>query len=57
MSRKVYVTITARIIINMNEGVEVSEVIDDMNYSFDSNTVGADIFEEEIIDFEITDSK
>jgi hypothetical protein len=55
--RKVYVKVTARLIINMDEGVEVGDVIDEMDYSFTSQTDGADIVETEILASEIEDSK
>jgi hypothetical protein len=55
--RKVYVTVTARLIINMDDGVDVEEVINDMDYSFNYSGEGADIVEEEILDYEVIDSK
>lgn len=55
--RKVYVTVTSRLIIDMDEGIEVNEVIDEMDYSFTSKTDGADIVATEIEDFEVNDSK
>ena len=55
--RKVYVEVVSRIIINMDEGIEVSDVIDEMDYSFNSQTQGADIVDSEIQDFEVMDSK
>ena len=39
--RKVYVNLQVKMILNMNEGVEVSEVIDEMDYNFKSQTTGA----------------
>ena len=55
--RKVYVEIKSRVIINMDEGVEVSDVIEEMDYDFTSQTEGADIVDTEIRDYEVTDSK
>jgi hypothetical protein len=57
MSRKVYVGVKVRLIINMEEGVSVDDVINEMDYKFSSNNDGADIVDSEIIDFEVTDSK
>ena len=57
MSRKVYVEVKTRLIIQMDEGVEVDDVIQEMDYNFQSNTVGADIVDTEIRDYEIQDSK
>lgn len=57
MARKVYVTVKTRLIIEMEEGVEVSEVIQEMDYNFTSQTDNAEIVETEITDHEVTDSK
>ena len=57
MARKVYVTVKTRLIIEMDESVEVSDVIQEMDYNFTSSTEGADIQDSEITDFEVTDSK
>ena len=57
MSRKVYVTVQVKLIIEMEEGIEVAEVLDEMNYSFISQTGGADIVDTVIVDHEVTDSK
>ena len=57
MSRKVYVTVTARLILRVEEGIEVGDVIDNMEYGFSSQTDGAEIEDTEIEDFEVTDSK
>lgn len=55
---KVYVNIKVRAILNINEGVEVSEVVSDMTPDFFLlPTSGADIEDTEIYDYEITDSK
>ena len=55
--RKVYVDVKVRLIINQDDGVETSEVINEMEYSFTSNTSGAEIVDTEIKDHEVTDSK
>jgi hypothetical protein len=55
--RTVVVEVKAKLIIDMDEGIEVSEVINKMNYSFNSNTEDADISDTEILDFEVIDSK
>lgn len=55
--RKVYVEVKTRLIIEMEEGIEMEEVIQEMDYNFTSGTINADIVETEIIDFEIIDSK
>ena len=55
--RKVYVEVKVRLIIDMDEGVEVGEVIDDMDYRFHSNTNNADIVDIEVTGHDIQDSK
>ena len=57
MSRKVYVELRARLIINADEDVQISDVLDEMGFEFSSNTDGADIVDMEIRDWEIGDSK
>jgi hypothetical protein len=55
--RKVYVNVTARLIIRADEGVDIEEVLSEMDYSFTSTTTGAEIEATEIEDTEVTDSK
>lgn len=55
--RKAYVEVKTRLILNMDEGVEVSEVLENMDYDFTSTTDGADVEDTEIRDWEVTDSK
>ena len=55
--RKVYVNVTARLNIRVDEGVDINEVLDEMDYDFTSQTDGADIEDTDITDWGITDSK
>lgn len=55
--RKVYVNVITRLIIEIDEGVEISDVISEMDYDFNSNTDGANIVDTEITEHEVTDSK
>lgn len=57
MARKVTVHVTMKLVINMDEGIEVGDVIDEMERTFTSNTDGADIEDDEMLDYEVTDSK
>lgn len=57
MARKVYVTVKTRLIIEVEEGISIDNVIEEMDYEFISNTENADITDTEIIEHEITDSK
>jgi len=55
--RKMYVTVTTRLIIRADEGVEINGVLENMDYDFTSQTDGADIEDTEIQDWNVTDSK
>lgn len=57
MSRKVYVEVVTRLIVAMDQGVEVGTVISEMDYSFTAQTAGAQIVDTEIRDYTVTDSK
>ena len=58
MSRKVYVNLNVRLVIDMDEGVELSSVIDDLNYDFDTGIrPDAGIVDIEILGYEVVDSK
>jgi len=55
--RKVYVDVSVRLVINIDEGVDIGDVINEMEYSFSDTTTNADIVDTEITGFEVTDSK
>lgn len=55
--RKVYINVQTRIIIQAEENVDISEVIDEMDYNFISTTDNAEIVDTEIVDYEVVDSK
>lgn len=55
--RKVYVEVKVRLIIRQDEGVELSQIIDEMDCDFTDRTGKADIEDYEILDYEIQDSK
>ena len=56
-SRKVYIDVKVRLIIDMEEGESVSGVMENMDYGFHPNPNQADLVDEEIKDWEVTDSK
>ena len=45
MARKVYVAVTTRMILDLDEGIEVTEVLENMDYKFTSQTEGAVVVE------------
>lgn len=55
--RKVYVTVTTRLIIRADEDQNIDEVLENMDYNFTSLSDGAVIEYSEITDWEIQDSK
>lgn len=55
--RKVTVEVKIKLVIRIDEGTEVSQVIDEMDYSFNDTTGSATIEDTEILDQEVTDSK
>jgi hypothetical protein len=56
--RKVTVEVKVKLVINMDEGLEVSDVIGEMEYDFTANNEGAAHIEDmDILDHEVTDSK
>lgn len=55
--RKVTVELKVKILIHADEGKEISEVMDEMNYEFTYDQPGADIMDSEIIDYEVLDSR
>ncbi len=55
--RKVIVEVKVRLVINQNEDVETSEIIDELEYDFTDTTGKADIVDTTIEDYEVVDSK
>lgn len=55
--RKVCMTVTTKMIIRVDEGQEIGDVIDEMDYSFTDTTGNAQIEDTEIIEYSILDSK
>jgi hypothetical protein len=55
--RKVYINVMCRIIINADEGIAVSDIMDELDYSFISTNDGADVVDTEMLDYEVVDSK
>jgi hypothetical protein len=50
MARKVYVEVKVKLILHMEEGIEVCDVIADLDYEFTSHTEGAEVADTEILD-------
>ena len=57
MSRKVYVKITHKVILNCDDGCDVDSAINELEVDITSGWEGADVIDTEMSDYEITDSK
>lgn len=58
MSRKVYVTVSVNMILDVEDFVSVGDVINEMNYEFTpDNPLEVDILDTEIVWFEVTGVK
>lgn len=55
--RKVYVELKVQVVVEAEEGVDISEVISELAYNFTSQTEDAAIVDTEIEDYDIRDSK
>ncbi len=55
--RKVTVKLEMNIVMLVNEGVEISHVVNELDYQINDTTTTADIVDTEITNFEILDSK
>ena len=57
MSRVVTLTLNVQLIMVVDEGVEIQEIVDELEYNFLDTTTKADVLDETILGFEIIDSK
>ena len=55
--RKVTVKLEMNIVMSVDEGIEISEVINELDYQINDTTTTADILDSEIVDYEVIDSK
>jgi hypothetical protein len=55
--RKVYIELKVKLIMNLEDGVEVSNAIDEMDYIFNLEDEHGEMVDTEILDYEILDSK
>jgi len=54
--RKVTIKLEMRIVMSVNEGVEISEVVNELDYQVNDTTTAADILDTEITGYEVVDS-
>ena len=55
--RKVTIKLEMRIVVLVDEGIEISEVIRELDCQVTDTTTTADILDTEIVDYEVIDSK
>jgi hypothetical protein len=55
--RKVTVELKVKLVLNVDEGVDVSDVINELNYNFEPGNTNTTVKDQEIVDFDILDSK
>jgi hypothetical protein len=55
--RKVTIKLEMNVVMLVNEGVEISEVVDKLDYTVNDTTTAADILDTEITGYEVVDSK
>jgi hypothetical protein len=54
--RKVTVKLEMKVVMLVDDGVEVSEVVNELDYTVNDTTTAADILDAEITDYEVIDS-
>jgi len=55
--RKVTVQLELQLVMQVNEGVEISDVVNELDYDIRDTTTTADILNTEITNYEVIDSK
>jgi len=55
--RKVTVKLDMQLVMLVDEGIEISQVINELDYNVSDTTTAADILDTEITDYEVVDSK
>ncbi|MCX5635424.1 MAG: hypothetical protein NTW55_06280 [Planctomycetota bacterium] len=54
--RKVTIKLDIRIVMSVDEGIEISEVVNELDYQVNDTTTAADILDTEITNYEVVDS-
>jgi len=57
MSKEVKILLSISLTIEVNEGIDVRNIIQELDYDFDDTTGASTIVDTEIIDFDIIDGK
>ena len=54
--RKVTIKLEMRVVMSVDEGIEISKVVNELDYQVNDTTTAADILDTEITGYEIVDS-
>ena len=54
--RKVTIKLEMRVVMSVDEGIEIAKVVNELDYQVNDTTTAADILDTEIIGYEIVDS-
>ena len=54
--RKVTIKLEMRVVMSVDEGIEISEVVNELDYQVNDTTTAADVLDSEITDYEVVDS-
>jgi hypothetical protein len=55
--RKVTVKLEMRLVMLVDDGVEISQVVNELDYQVNDTTTAANVLDTEITDYEVVDSK
>ncbi len=55
--RKVTLKLQMRVVMTVDEGVPIADIVNELDYYISDTTTAADILDTEIVDYEIEDSK
>ena len=55
--RKVTIKLEVRLVMSVDDGVEISNIVNELDYQINDTTTTADILDTDITDFEVEDSK
>ncbi len=54
--RKVTIKLQMRVVMSVDEGIEISQVVNELDYQLNDTTTAADILDTEITGYEVVDS-
>jgi len=54
--RKVTIKMEMRVVLSVDEGIEISEVVNELDYQVNDTTTAADILDTEITGYDVVDS-